>query len=58
VALSIVGTYRRPDNGYRRAKVAQEKLIKTSGIPYTIIRSTHFLEFLGGIADSNTDGNL
>ena len=47
VALSIVGTDRTPDNGYFRAKVAQEKLIKTSGIPYTIIRSTQFLEFLG-----------
>src|SRR6201988_4368841 len=57
VALSIVGTDRTPDNGYFRAKVAQEKLIKASGIPYTIIRSTQFLEFLGGIADSGTDGN-
>jgi uncharacterized protein YbjT (DUF2867 family) len=42
VALSIVGTDRTPDNGYFRAKVAQEKLIETSGIPYTIIRSTSF----------------
>jgi uncharacterized protein YbjT (DUF2867 family) len=58
VALSIVGTDRTPDNGYFRAKVAQEKLIETSGIPYTIIRSTQFLEFLRGIADSCTDGNL
>ena len=57
VALSIVGTDRTPDNGYFRAKVAQEKLIKTSGIPYTIIRATQFMEFLGGIADSGTDGN-
>src|SRR6202011_5595026 len=57
VALSIVGTD-RTDNGYFRAKVAQEKLIKTSGIPYTIVRSTQFLEFLGGIADSSADGNL
>src|SRR5512140_3038469 len=48
VALSIVGIDRTPDNGYFRAKVAQEKLIKTSGISYTIIRSTQFLEFLGG----------
>src|SRR5262245_544831 len=56
VALSIVGTD-RSDNGYFRAKVAQEKLIKTSGIPYTIIRSTQFLEFLRAIADSGTDGN-
>src|SRR6195256_1268123 len=57
-ALSIVGTDRAPDNGYFRAKVAQEKLIKTSGIPYTIVRSTQFLEFLGGIAASSTDGNI
>jgi uncharacterized protein YbjT (DUF2867 family) len=57
VALSIVGTDRSPDNGYFRAKVAQEKLIETSGIPYTIIRATQFLEFLGGIAASGADGN-
>ena len=57
VALSIVGTD-RSDNGYFRAKVAQEKLIEASGIPYTIIRSTQFMEFLGGIADSSTDGNV
>jgi uncharacterized protein YbjT (DUF2867 family) len=58
VALSIVGTDRTPDNGYFRAKVAQEKLIETSRIPYTIIRSTQFLEFLGSIAASSTDGNV
>ena len=52
VALSIVGTDRTPDNGYFRAKVAQEKLIEASGIPYTIVRSTQFLEFLGSIAAS------
>ena len=57
VALSIVGID-RSDNGYFRAKVAQEKLIKTSGIPYTIVRSTQFLEFLGAIADSSADGNI
>jgi uncharacterized protein YbjT (DUF2867 family) len=57
VALSIVGID-RSDNGYFRAKVAQEKLIKASGIPYTIIRSTQFMEFLRAIADSSTDGNL
>ena len=57
VALSIVGTD-RSDNGYFRAKVAQEKLIEASGIPYTIIRSTQFLEFLGGIAASSADGNM
>ena len=57
VALSIVGID-RSDNGYFRAKVAQEKLIRTSGIPYTIIRSTQFLEFLRGIADSSTNGTM
>ena len=57
VALSIVGTDRTPDNGYFRAKVAQEKLIEASGIPYTIIRSTQFLKFLRAIADSSADGN-
>ena len=57
VALSIVGTDRTPDNGYFRAKVAQEKLIEASGIPYTIVRSTQFLEFLKGIADEGANGN-
>jgi uncharacterized protein YbjT (DUF2867 family) len=57
VAVSIVGTDRMPDNGYFRAKVAQEKLITSSRIPYTIIRATQFMEFLGGIAASGTDGN-
>jgi uncharacterized protein YbjT (DUF2867 family) len=57
VALSIVAID-RTDNGYFRAKVAQEKLIEASGIPYTIIRSTQFLEFLGGIAASSADGNM
>ena len=57
VALSIVGTD-RSDNGYFRAKVAQEKLIVASGIPYTIIRSTQFMEFLRGIADSSADGKM
>jgi uncharacterized protein YbjT (DUF2867 family) len=57
VALSIVGDD-RSDNGYFRAKVAQEKLVKASGIPYTIIRSTHFMEFLRAIADSGADGNV
>jgi uncharacterized protein YbjT (DUF2867 family) len=58
VALSIVGTDRSPDNGYFRAKVAQEKLIEASGLPYTIIRSTQFMEFLGGIAASGANGNM
>ena len=57
VALSIVGTDRTPENGYFRAKVAQEKLVAASGIPYTVIRSTQFMEFLGGIADSSMQGN-
>ena len=58
VALSIVGTDRTPDNGYFCAKVAQEKLIEASNIPYTIIRATQFMEFLGTIAASSADGNL
>jgi uncharacterized protein YbjT (DUF2867 family) len=58
VALSIVGTDRTPDNGYFRAKVAQEKLITASGIPYTIVRATQFMEFLGAIADAGADGNV
>src|SRR6476659_2917289 len=57
VALSIVGTDRTPDNGYFRAKVAQEKLIEAYGIPYTINRATQFLEFLGTIAATSADGN-
>lgn len=57
VALSIVGIERTPENGYFRAKVAQEKLIRAAGVPYTIVRSTQFMEFLGGIADAATKGN-
>src|ERR1700733_2120332 len=57
VALSIVGTD-RSDNGYFRAKVAQEKLIVACAVPYTIIRATQFLEFLSGIAASSADGNM
>ena len=56
VALSVVGTDRLQDSGYFRAKMAQEKLIKASGIPYTILRSTQFFEFMGRIADSGSDG--
>jgi uncharacterized protein YbjT (DUF2867 family) len=56
VALSIVGID-RSDNGYFRAKLAQEKLIAASGVPYTIIRSTQFLEFLAAIAASSAEGN-
>jgi uncharacterized protein YbjT (DUF2867 family) len=57
VALSIVGADRLPDSGYLRAKVAQEKIIRAAAIPYTIVRSTQFLEFLGGIAQSGTVGD-
>ena len=56
IALSVVGADRLPDSGYLRAKLAQEELIKASGIPYTIIRATQFFEFIGGIADGATDG--
>src|SRR5258708_7823330 len=58
VALSIVGTDRSPDNGYFRPKGAQGKLIEASGLPHTIIRSTQFMEFLGGIAAAGADGNI
>jgi uncharacterized protein YbjT (DUF2867 family) len=57
VALSVVGTDRLSESGYFRGKIAQEKLIRAAGIPYTIIHSTQFLEFLGGIAQSGTEGN-
>jgi uncharacterized protein YbjT (DUF2867 family) len=56
VALSVVGSDRLPDSGYLRAKVAQESLIKASKIPYTIVRSTQFFEFVPGIAQSATVG--
>src|SRR5262249_17886380 len=58
VALSIVGADRLPESGYLRAKVAQENLIKDSGRPYTILRSTQFFEFGGRIADEATEGNI
>jgi len=57
VALSIVGTDRAPDSGYLRAKIAQEKLIRNSSIPYSIVRATQFFEFFKSIADAATDGN-
>jgi len=56
VALSVVGTDRLLASGYFRAKLAQEKLIKASRIPYTIVRATQFFEFVGGIAQSATQG--
>jgi uncharacterized protein YbjT (DUF2867 family) len=57
VALSIVGTERLQGSGYLRAKLAQEKLIKSSPIPYTIVRATQFFEFLRGIAQSAVKGD-
>src|SRR5438128_4427237 len=56
VALSIVGADRLPASGYLRAKIAQENLIKASGIPFTIVRSTQFFEFVKGIVQSATEG--
>jgi uncharacterized protein YbjT (DUF2867 family) len=56
VALSIVGTDRIPDSGYMRAKLAQEDLIRKSGIPYSILRSTQFFEFVARIAEEGGDG--
>jgi uncharacterized protein YbjT (DUF2867 family) len=56
VALSVVGTDRLPDSGYLRAKMAQERLIRASGIPYTILRSTQFFEFMDQVAESFSDG--
>jgi uncharacterized protein YbjT (DUF2867 family) len=56
VALSVVGTDRLSESGYFRAKIAQEKLIKESSIPYSIVRATQFFEFLKGLADISFDG--
>src|SRR5215510_11006823 len=58
VALSVVGTERLSESGYFRAKIAQEKLIKEASIPYSIVRATQFFEFVKGIADISTDGNM
>jgi uncharacterized protein YbjT (DUF2867 family) len=59
VALSVVGTDRLSESGYFRAKIAQEKLIKESPIPYTIVHATQFFEFLKGLADiSVVDGKV
>src|SRR5262245_41387979 len=57
VALSVVGTDRLSESGYFRAKIAQEKLIKESSIPYTIVQATQFFEFLKGLADISMDGD-
>ncbi|MDR6536335.1 SDR family oxidoreductase [Variovorax soli] len=56
VALSVVGTERLVESGYMRGKIAQEKLIRESGIPYTIVHATQFFEFLGSIAQAATEG--
>jgi uncharacterized protein YbjT (DUF2867 family) len=58
VALSVVGTERLLQGGFFRAKMAQEELIQASNIPYTIVRSTQFFEFVNGIAQSATDGQM
>ncbi|UOQ69448.1 SDR family oxidoreductase [Hymenobacter volaticus] len=58
VALSVVGTERLQQSGYFRAKLVQENLIKSSGIPYTIVRATQFMEFLASIAAFSTTGNV
>ena len=57
VALSVVGTERLSESGYFRAKIAQEKLIKGSSIPYSIVHATQFFEFIKSIAQAATDGN-
>jgi uncharacterized protein YbjT (DUF2867 family) len=57
VALSVVGTDQLSESGYFRAKIAQEKLIKGSAIPYSIVHATQFFEFLKGLADISSDGN-
>jgi uncharacterized protein YbjT (DUF2867 family) len=57
ITLSIVGINRLQGGGYFRAKMVQEKLIQESPVPYTILRSTQFFEFMGGIADAGTVGD-
>jgi len=57
VALSVVGTDQLSESGYFRAKIAQEKLIKNSSIPYSIVHATQFFEFLKGLADISSDGS-
>ena len=58
LALSVIGLERLPDNGYFSAKTAQERLIKAAGIPYTILRSAQFFEFVGSIVESGVDGDV
>ncbi|WP_225878100.1 SDR family oxidoreductase [Spongiactinospora rosea] len=57
VALSVVGTDRLPGSGYFRAKIAQERLIEKSGIPFSLVHATQFFEFVRGIAESSADGD-
>lgn len=57
LALSVVGTDRLPTSGYMRAKVAQEKIIREAGVPYTIVHSTQFFEFLPGIVQAASKGD-
>ncbi|MCP2343947.1 SDR family oxidoreductase [Nonomuraea roseoviolacea] len=57
VALSVVGTARMPENGYFRAKIAQENQIEQSGIPFSLVHATQFFEFARAIADAATDGD-
>ncbi len=57
VALSVVGAERMPKVGYMPSKVAQEQIIKTSGVPYSILRATQFFEFVNAIADGSTEGD-
>src|SRR5213078_4044126 len=57
VALSVVGTERLSESGYFRAKIAQEKMIKNSAIPYSIVHATQFFEFLKSLADISFDGD-
>jgi uncharacterized protein YbjT (DUF2867 family) len=57
VALSIVGADRMPDIGYMRAKVAQERIVRESGVRFTIVRATQFFEFIGALADGATQGD-
>jgi len=58
VALSVVGIDRLPSNSYFRAKLVQEEIIKNSGVPFTIVRATQFLEFLDAIAYTSTHGDV
>jgi uncharacterized protein YbjT (DUF2867 family) len=57
VTLSVVGADRLPESGYLRAKVAQEQIVQTGSVPYTILRATQFFEFIGRIAESSLEAN-